>query len=79
MTRKDVAKLFKRFLILFACMLPLFILVGYLLYNRVSDIVMIIIFVVLAGAGFALEELVHYKLYQKRKALKEEKEKNSKK
>ena len=71
MTRKDVAKLLIRLLITFACMLPVLILIGYFLYGKISDVVMIVIFVVLCGGVFALEELVHYKLYQKRQALKE--------
>ena len=72
MTRKDIAKMLIRLLITFACMLPIFVLIGYLLYEKISDIVMMIIVVVLGGAAFALEELVHYKIYQKRQALKEQ-------
>lgn len=72
MTRKDIAKLLIRLLITFACMLPIFILLGYLLYGKISDVVMIIIYVVLGGGIYALEELVHYKVYQKRQELKEQ-------
>jgi preprotein translocase subunit SecF len=72
MTRKDVTNLFKRFLITFACTLPLLIALGFLLTNKVSDFVMIVIFVVIAGAVLAIEEYIHYKLYKKRERLKEE-------
>lgn len=76
MTRKDITKLFVRLLITFVCMLPILGLIGYLLYQKISDIVMVIIFLVLAGGGFALEELIHYKRYQKRQELKEQARKN---
>lgn len=79
MTRKDIAKLFIRLLITFVCMLPILGLIGYLLYQKISDIVMIIIFVVIGGAVFALEELIHYKRYQKRQELKEQIQNNSNK
>lgn len=72
MTRKDISKLFKRFLITFLCSLPVLIALGFLLTNKVSDFVMIVIFVVIAGGAFAVEELVHFKLYQKRERLKQE-------
>ena len=74
MTRKDVSGIFKRFLITFACMLPILIGLGFLLNGKISDAVMIVIFVVVAGAGIAIEELIHFKLYQKRQRLKKERE-----
>ena len=40
----------------------------------ISSIVMIVIFVVVAGAGIAIEELIHFKLYEKRQRLKKERE-----
>ena len=72
MTRKDVAKLFIRFLITFAFMLVVLIPLGIFLENKVSDFVMIFIFVVVAGGGFAIEEYIHFKSYAKRQRLKEE-------
>ena len=74
MTRKDVSGIFKRFLITFACMLPILIGLGFLLNGKISDLVMIVIFVVVAGAGIAIEELIHFKLYEKRQRLKKERE-----
>lgn len=78
MTRKEIASLFKRFLITFACMTPLLIGLGFLLMGKVSDFVMIVIFVVLAGAGIAVEEYVHFKRVQRREQMKREIEKNGK-
>ncbi len=78
MTRKEIANLFKRFLITFVCMLPLFIGLGFLLSGKISDVVMIIIFVVLGGAGVAVEEYIHFKRVQKREQMKKERERNGK-
>ena len=72
MTRKEIANLFIRFLITFACMSPLFVALGFLLNGKVTDFVMITIFVVLAGAGTAVEEYIHFKKVEKRKQLKRE-------
>lgn len=72
MTRKEVTKLFKRFLITFLCSLPFLIGLGFLLYEKVSDFVMITIFVVLAGLIFGVEELIHFTAFKKRQLLKEQ-------
>ena len=77
MTRKEIAKLFIRFLITFACMIPLFIGRGFLLSGKVSDFVMTTIFVVLGGAGVAVEEFIHFKRVQKREELKNKEGKNN--
>ena len=66
MNKKDVSKLFKRFLITFACSLPLLILVGILIDGKVSDFVMVTIFVAIAGVVLGAEELLHYKFASKR-------------
>ena len=71
MTRKDATKLFIRFLIVFACVLPVLIVIGLLLTDKISDFVMVIIFVVIAGGVLAIEELIHFKLRQKREMLKQ--------
>ena len=71
MTRKEVTKLFQRFLITFLCTLPFLIAIGFLLYQKVSDFVMIIIFVVIAGGVLAIEEWIHYKRWKKRQELRE--------
>lgn len=71
MTRKEIAQVFKRFLITFLCMLPIFIGLGLLLAGKISDVVMIVIFVVVGGFGFAMEEYIHFKRYAKRQELKE--------
>ena len=67
MTRKEITQLFTRFLITFACMLPVLFGIGFLLKNKVSDFVMVVIFVVVAGTAVAIEEL-----YQKRQMLKQQ-------
>ena len=71
MSKKEVTKLFKRFLITFLCSLPFLIVIGFLLYEKVSDAVMIVIFVVLAGVIFAFEELIFIRAYRKRQLLKQ--------
>ena len=71
MTRKDATKLFIRFLIVFACVLPVLIVIGLLLTDKISDFVMVTIFVVIAGGVLAIEELIHFKLRQKREMLKQ--------
>lgn len=77
MSKKEIAGVFKRFLLTFLCLLPILIGLGFLLNGKVSDIVMIIIFVVLAGAGVAVEELIHFSQVKKREELKQkEKDKN---
>ena len=72
MTRKEITKLFVRFLITFAFSLVILIPLGLLLENKMSDFVMVVMFVVIAGGIFALEEYLHFKAYQKRQRLKEE-------
>ena len=78
MTRKDATKLFIRFLIVFACTLPVLIPIGLLLTNKISDFVMVTIFVVIAGGAFAVEELIHFKLRQRRELLKQTEAKKQK-
>ena len=77
MTRKDITKLFKRFLITFICMSPIFIGIGFLLVNKVTNFVMVTIFVVTGGAGLAIEEFIHFKRVQKREELKNKEGKNN--
>ena len=72
MTRKDIAGLFKRFLITFGCSLPVLLSIGFLLKGKVSDFVMIVLYVTIAGTILAIEELIHYKRKQKRELLKEQ-------
>ena len=72
MTRKDIAGLFKRFLITFGCSLPVLLFIGFLLKGKVSDFVMIVLYVTIAGTILAIEELIHYKRKQKRELLKEQ-------
>ena len=72
MTRKEITKLFVRFLITFACMLVVLIPIGILLEKKVSDFVMIVIFVTIAGGALAIEEYVHFKLLKRRERLKEQ-------
>ena len=72
MTRKDIMQLLKRFLITFCCTIPLMIAVGFLLKNKISNFVMVVIYVVIAGAVLAVEEYIYYKKRVKREQLKEE-------
>ena len=76
MTRKDITGVYKRFLITFLCMLPVLIGLGFLLDGKVSDVVMIIIYVVVAGAVVAIEEYIHFKRKKRREMLKEQNAQN---
>ena len=75
MTKKEITKLFQRFLITFLCTLPFLIGLGFLLYQKVSDFVMVTIFVVFAGGVLAVEEWIHFKRWKKRQMLRAEEEK----
>ena len=79
MTRKEITDLFKRFLITFLCTLPFLIGLGFLVYGKVSDFVMIVLFVVVAGGVLALEEWIHYKRWKNRQMLREEESKKEQK
>lgn len=59
-------------------MLPIFIGIGFLLQDKVSDAVMIIIFVTIGGAGIALEEYISYNRRKKREEQKEKQKKGDK-
>ena len=72
MTRRDITKLFKRFFITFFCCVPIFLIVGFLLENKIQSYILTIIFVVIGGAIFAMEELIYFKAKQKREKLKDE-------
>ena len=74
MNRKDVTNLFVRFLVTFACCLPVLIPLGFLLSGKVLDIVMIIIFVLVAGIVFALEEYIHLKIVLRRNQQKKQRD-----
>ena len=74
MSRKDIIKLFLRFLITFACSVPLLLLIGYFISGKVHDVVEVIIYVAVAGAVLALEEFIRFKLKQRREKLKKENE-----
>ena len=70
MTKKEIYQLMKRFLISFACCVPLFLFVGVMWGQYFSQAVLVIIFTVFAGLVFALEELYHYKKMEKQKEIK---------
>ena len=74
MNRKDITKLFVRFLITFMCCLPVLIALGFLLEGKISDIVEIIIFAIIAGVVFALEEYIHLKIAIKRTEQKKQRD-----
>lgn len=74
MTRKEIAKLFKRFLITFACLLPIFIGIGLLLNGKIQNWIMVFIFVTVGGLTLALEEYIHRKNMLDRQQKKEQME-----
>ena len=79
MTKKELTSLFKRFLITFVCCLPLFFVIGFLLQGKISDVVMVVIFVTLGGLVFALEEYISYIRRKKREQLKQDLKNNKNK
>lgn len=74
MTRKDIANLYKRFFITFACLLPIFIVLGILLGDKIQSWILIVIYVTIGGGVLALEEFIHHKKYMERQAKKEQME-----
>ena len=75
MTRKDVIELFKRFLIVFVCCIPvLLVITVYLPWHSAWKIVLNCVFV---GLVLGLEEYIRYKVLKKRK-IRREAEKNIK-
>jgi len=66
MSRKDIVKLIKRFLITFLCTVPVFVGLDYLLGNAVKDWLKIFMFVVIGGGVFFLEELIRFKKNKKK-------------
>ena len=66
MTRKDVTKLFARFLVVFAVCIPIFVLIGSLLDGKIDAVIEVIVFVVIGGVAFFLEEFLHVKAFKKR-------------
>ena len=78
MTKKDFYQVIKRFLITFACCVPLFVFVGVEWGQYFSQTVMVIMFTVFAGGVFALEELHNANKLEKQKQIKENKNKGAK-
>lgn len=72
MNKKEITKTALRYLITFLCVAPFLIWLGLTLEKKVSDFVMIIMFAVLAGGAILIEELIHAKLYNRRKRIKEQ-------
>ena len=68
MTVKEYLHIFKRFFISFLICLPILIGTGFLLKGKVSNPLMIFIFILILTIGFLLEEI----LYAKHKKVMEE-------
>ena len=70
MTKKEIVDIFKRFLIVFVCCLPMLIVFNiFLNWHRVLIILISCVFV--AGV-FCLEEYIHFKNLKKRKERREQ-------
>ena len=78
MNKKEITKTALRYLITFLCTAPFLVGLGLLLENKIADIVMIIMFAVIAGGVIVIEELIHSKLYQRRQKIKEARKANFK-
>ena len=58
MTRKEFLRVFKRFLIAFLCCLPIFILIGIFLTDKIGNVWTIVIYVVIGAGAYVLAEVL---------------------
>ena len=72
MTKKEFLKIFKRFFLAFLCCLPIFILIGIFLREKIGNVWTIVIYVVIGAVAFILAEIIHKK-HEEELELKREK------
>lgn len=61
MTRKEIVRMFKRFFLMFACCIPIFVGIAFLINGKTSTFVMTLIFIVIGGGAFFIEEVLRNK------------------
>ena len=71
MTRKDMARLFLRFLVIFAMCCPVFIAIGIGLGDNNNGVLETTIYIVLGGLAVAIEEYFFWKTWKKRMIAKQ--------
>ena len=76
MNKKDIAKIFKRFFITFLICLPIFILIGVFLTDKIGNVWTVVLFILIGAIAFVLEEIWH-KAYQKKQEQKRENARNN--
>lgn len=72
MTKKEFLKIFKRFFLAFLCCLPIYILIGIFLREKIGNVWTVVIYVVIGAIAFVLAEIIH-KNYEEKMELKREK------
>lgn len=58
MTKKEFLRVFKRFLIAFLCCLPIFILIGIFLTDKIGNVWTIVIYIVIGAGAYVLAEFL---------------------
>ena len=61
MTKKEYLKIFKRFFLAFLCCLPIYILIGIFLREKIGNVWTVVIYVVFGAIAFVLAEIIHKK------------------
>lgn len=71
MTKKEIAKLFKRFFITFLLCLPIFAIIGVFAGDKIGSAWSIVLYVLIGAIAFVLEE-IWYKGFKQRQQQKRE-------
>ena len=61
MTKKEFIKVFKRFFLAFLCCLPIYVLIGIFLREKIGNVWTVVIYVVIGAIAFVLAEIIHKK------------------
>lgn len=61
MTKKEFVKIFKRFFLAFLCCLPIYVLIGIFLREKIGNVWTVVIYVVIGAIAFVLAEIIHKK------------------
>ncbi len=72
MTKKEFIKIFKRFFLSFLCCLPIFILIGVFLRQKIGRVWTVVIYVVIGAIAFVLAEIIHKKHEEKMELRREQ-------